>query len=158
MIGPITKMIPTWNTRSASSRAVEIWDAKRSCSSSSLTTPSPFGVGGPLGGELVLQLLPGGDPDGPLVLLGALGEVVDVLLEVLAQLRPLLGQVVVLARGQRRDEQDHEHGERRPPRGRTGRCRAPAGCGGAWSRVTTGLSRNTMAPARISGGQMTRNT
>ena len=42
MIGPITKMIPTWNTRSASSRAVEIWDAKRSCSSSSLTTPSLF--------------------------------------------------------------------------------------------------------------------
>ena len=41
MIGARMKMIPTWKTRRASSRAVSICDAKRSCSSSSVVTPSP---------------------------------------------------------------------------------------------------------------------
>ena len=42
MIGPSTKMMPTWKTLSASSRAVSIWEAKRSCSSSLLIVPSPL--------------------------------------------------------------------------------------------------------------------
>ena len=68
MIGASTKMIPTWNTLRTSSRAVSIWEAKRSCSLLLGDHAVAVGVRGLLGGELVLELLPGGDADRPLVL------------------------------------------------------------------------------------------
>ena len=41
MMGASTKISPTWNTRSASSRAVSIWDANCVCCASTEITPLP---------------------------------------------------------------------------------------------------------------------
>ena len=70
-------------------------------------------------------------------------------------LGPLVGQLVGLARasGAMRKPGAARRGRRR--RGRRWRCRAPGGCAGAGGSVTTGLRMKTMAPARISGGQIT---
>ena len=88
-----------------------IWEAKRSCSSSSLTTPSPFVSAAPSAENWSSSSCQVGIRIGHSFSSERSDEVVDVLLEVLAQLGPLLGQVVVLAGGQRRDEQDDEHGD-----------------------------------------------
>ena len=130
MIGPITKMIPTWNTFSASSRAVAIWAAKRSCSSSSLTTPSPFVSAASSAENWSSSSCQVGIRIGHSFSSDRSDEVVDVLLEVVAELGPLLGQVVVLAGGQRRDEQHDEHREADHREVGERRCRALAGCGG----------------------------
>ena len=130
MIGPITKMIPTWNTRSASSRAVEIWAAKRSCSSSSLTTPSPFVSAASSAENWSSSSCQVGIRIGHSFSSERSERSLTSSSRSSAQLGPLLGEVVVLAGGQRRDEQDHEH--REPDHREVGqrRCRGRAGCGG----------------------------
>ena len=82
-------------------------------------------------GELVLELLAGRDLDRPVVLDRALREVVDRVLEVLAQLGPLLGQLVVLPGGQGRHEDDRQGHDGGHAEVGEGRARGPGGCAGA---------------------------